>query len=140
MNLAAAVYDALAGDATLAGLLADYNGSPAIFTVQPVPGDAVLPYIVTAGHAVDAPFDTKLTRGRAVIRDVRCYAEADGSAIVIEAIAERVLALLHRQPLDIDGHTWVMSDCTGPIVADGGGAEDGTYGRIIMLSLVAQED
>lgn len=141
MNLSAAIYDLLAADGTLVGLLAAYEGEPAIFTVQPAPGDAILPYIVTAGQVVDGAWDTKTTRGRAVIRDVRCYAAADGSAVVIEAIAERVRALLHRQPLDIDGFTWVISDCNGPITADeSGGAGDGVYGRILSLSLTAQED
>lgn len=136
MNLSAALYDRLAADAILEGLLADYNGSPAIFTVQPAPGDAVLPYIITAGQVVDLPWDTKVSRGREVWRDLRCYAPASGSAVVVEAIAERVRVLLHRQPLVIEGHTWVVSNVTGPITAD----ERDAYGRIVTLSLKAQED
>lgn len=133
--LTAAIYDRLAQDATLAGMLATYNGSPAVFTTAPAPGDAVRPYVVTAGEAVQIPFDTKTTRGRDVIRDVRCYADADGSVVVVEAIAERVRVLLHRQPLPITGFDWILSECSGPIVAD----ERDVYGRIISLSLMAQE-
>ncbi len=135
MNLTAALYDKLASDPTLSGLLATYKGLPAVFTVDPVPKDAVLPYIVTAGEVAHTPWDTKTTRGRAVIRDVRCYAEANGSAVVVEAIAERVRALLHRQPLQIDGCHWLISDVTGPIVAD----EQDAYGRILTLNLTVQE-
>lgn len=134
--LTAAIYDRLASEVELVALLAVYNGSPAIFTVDPVPGDAALPYLVTAGTVAQSPFDTKTTRGRDVLRDVRCYAEADGSAVVVEAIAEHVRAALHRLPLSISGFTWILSDCTGPIVAD----ERDVYGRIITLSLMAQED
>jgi len=134
--LTAAIYDKLTADATLTAMLTSYNGSPAVFTIDPVPGDAVRPYLVTAGEAVQTPFDTKTTRGRDVIRDVRCYADADGSAVVIEAIAERVRAVLHRQPLTIAGFDWILSDCSGPIVAD----ERDVYGRIISVSLKAQED
>lgn len=129
------IYDKLAGDATLTGLLSTYKGSPAVFTTDPAPGDATKPYIVTAGEVSQAPFDTKTTRGRDAIRDVRCYAEASGSAVVIEAIVERVRALLHRQAIVIDGYTWLISDVTGPIVAD----ERDTYGRIVSLRLRAQE-
>lgn len=129
------IYDKLAGDATLIGLLAEYKGSPAIFTTDPAPGDADKPYIVTVGEVSQAPFDTKTTRGREAIRDVRCYAEANGSAVVIEAIVERVRALLHRQPIVIDGFTWLVSNVTGPIVAD----ERDVYGRIVSLRLRAQE-
>jgi hypothetical protein len=130
------LYDKLAGDATMVGLLSSYEGNPAIFTMDPAPGDAELPYIVSAGEVSQAPFDTKTTRGRDLIRDVRCYAAADGSTVLVEAIAERARALLHRQELVIDGFRWLISDCTGPIVAD----EPDTYGRIISLSLKIQED
>ena len=130
-----AIYDKLANDGTLTALLATYNGSPAIFTIDPAPGDAELPYIVTAGAVVQLPFDTKTSRGRDLLRDVRCYAAADGSAVVVEAMAERVRALLHRQPLVISGFDWILSNCTGPIAAD----ETDAYGRIITVSLLAQE-
>jgi hypothetical protein len=133
--LTPSIYDTLAGDGTLAGLLAEYNGSPAVFTTDPAPGDAQLPYVVTVGEVSQAAFDTKTTRGRSLIRDVRCYAAADGSAIVVEAIAERVRRLLHLQALTIDGFDWLVSECSGPIVAD----EPDTYGRIVSLRLIAQE-
>lgn len=134
--ITAAIYDVLAGDATLVDLLSEYKGSPAIFTTDPAPGDAELPYIVSAGEVTQLPFDTKTTRGRDLGRDIRCYAPADGSAVVIEAIAERVRALLHRQPLTIAGWNWLISIASGPIAAD----EEDAYGRIISLSLVAQEE
>jgi hypothetical protein len=134
--LTAALYNRLAGDPTLVAMLPLYNGEPTIFTIDPAPGDAVLPYIVTAGEASQAPWDTKITRGRFTLRDVRCYGEATGSVIQIESIAERVRALLHRQALTIAGFTWVISSCDGPIIAD----ESGIYGRILSLSLWAQEE
>lgn len=133
--ITAAIYNKLAGDATLTAMLSTYGGNPAIFTIDPAPGDATLPYIVSAGETSQAPFDTKTSRGRDLIRDVRCYADADGSVITIEAIAERVRALLHRQSLTIAGFDWIISDVTGPIVAD----ERDYYGRVINLSLKAEE-
>lgn len=133
--LTAAIYNKLVGDPILAGMLADYQSAPAIFTIDPAPGDAQLPYIVTAGEPSQSPWDTKTTRGRSLTRDVRCYADADGSVVLIEAIAERVRVLLHRQALTIAGYQWVISNCDGPIVAD----ESGAYGRIISLGLTAQE-
>jgi hypothetical protein len=131
-----AVYDVLAGDSTLAGLLATYHGEPAIFTTDPAPGDAALPYIVTAGEVTHTPFDTKNTRGRQVWRDVRCYAAAaSGSAVAVEAIAERVRALLHRLPVAAAGFIWIWSECSGPIAAD----EDEAYGRIVTAKITFEE-
>jgi hypothetical protein len=125
----------LALDATLAGMLATYDGQPAVFTTDPAPGDAALPYIVSAGEIVDTPFDTKTTRGRQLWRDVRCYDHASGSAAEIDAMAERVRALFHRQALVIPGFVWIWAECTGPIAAD----EQDAYGRIVTVKLTIEE-
>lgn len=133
--LTAAMYDQMAGDGTLAGLLSTYDEEVAVFTTDPAPGNAILPYIVTAGESVQMPWDTKTTRGRQAWRDVRCYADANGSAVVVEAIAERVRALFHRVELTVAGFEWVWAECSGPIVAD----EQDAYGRIVTVKLTLQE-
>ena len=130
-----AIYDVLAGDATLVALLSTYGGEPAIFTTDPAPGDAELPYIVSAGEVAQTPWDTKTTRGRVAVRDVRCYTEASGSAVVVEAIAERARVLLHRQTLAISDFVCVVADCSGPVAADGQDA----YGRIVSVRLTIEE-
>ncbi len=135
MNLAAAIYDRLASDATLTAMLSTYGGAPAVFTADPAPGDAELPYIVTAGQTADAPFDTKTTRGREVWRDVRCYAAASGSCVIVDQIAERVRVLVHRSPLTVDSHTNWLAEVSGPIAAD----EDDVYGRVLTLRLIMEE-
>ena len=135
MDLTPAVYSRLAGDAELAALLATYKGAPAVFTSDPAPEDAALPYIVTAGQVGDTAFDTKTTRGRDVRRDVRCYAAATGSAVTVEAIAERVRVLFHRHKLAVSGmETWI-AEASGPIEADG----DEAYGRIVTVRLAMIE-
>lgn len=134
--LTSAIYDQLAGDGTLTALLAAYEGNPAIFTSDPAPGDAALPYIVTAGEVTQTPWDTKTTEGRMIIRDVRCYAAAEGSTVTVEAIAERVRALLHRQSFAIDGYRVIVSEVTGPIGAD----DRDVYGRVLSLNLTVQKE
>lgn len=133
--LTPALHAALSEDTQLAGMLAKYKGLPAVFTSRPVPGAAKEPYIISAGEVNDLPWDTKNSRGREVRRDVAVYAEADGSPLVVEAIAERVRTILHRRALVIQGYNWVISDVTGPIALDG----DGSYGRVLTLTLKAQE-
>ena len=135
MDLTAALYDLLTGDAELVALLSTYQGEPAVFTTDPAPEDAALPFVVSAGQVADSAFDTKTTRGRDVRRDVRCYAPVDGSAVTVEAIAERVRELLHRHQLAVSGmETWI-AETSGPIVAD----EDDAYGRIVSVRLVMME-
>jgi len=133
--LSEAIYDLMTGDPTLEGLLATYRGAPAFFTTDPAPGDATMPYGVSAGEVAVAPWDTKTTLGREVWRDVRFYADADGSAVTVEALAERARALLHRQTLSVDGFRMVVAECSGPIAAD----EDDAYGRILTIRLILEE-
>jgi hypothetical protein len=129
------LYDRLSSDADLIALLNSYGGQPAIFTTDPAPGDAVLPYIVTAGEVAQSPADTKNSRGRQLMRDVRCYTANSGSAVTVEAIAERVRVLLHRFELVISNWQTVIADCTGPVVAD----ELDAYGRIVTVNYRLEE-
>ena len=130
-----AVYEVLTADNTLTAMLGTYEGDAAIFTTDPAPGDAVLPYIVAASVPVQTPFDSKQTRGRTAWIDIRCYTGATGSAQAVDAIAERVRALLHREPLLIDDHIWLWSECTGPVSAN----EAEAYGRIVTLKVTFEE-
>lgn len=134
--LTAAIYDVLAGDAQLVGMLESYKGLPGVFTTHPVPGDAQAPYVVTVGEVVQVPFDTKTSRGRDLIRDVRAYAPANGDNVTVEAIIERARWLLHRRPLAVAGFGWVLSNVTGPIAVD----ESNYYGRSISVSVKLQEE
>jgi len=46
-----------------------------------------------------------------------------------------VRALLHRQPLDVEGFGVFLAECTGPIVAD----EPDAYGRIVTVRFIMME-
>jgi hypothetical protein len=135
--LTEAIHNLLTSDATLAALLATYGeyGGPAVFTTDPAPGDATLPYVVSAGDVVDAAFDTKTVAGRRIWRDVRCYAPATGSSETVERIAERVRKLLHRTPFAVDGWNIHIVECAGPVAAD----EPGAYGRIVTAKITMME-
>lgn len=131
-----AIYETLSTDTTLAGLLSNYGRDPAIFTVDPAPEDAAFPYIVAAGSPVQIPYDTKLTRGRQIWRDIRCYSDISGSAEEVETIAERVRALLHRKTIDTVDYSTIWAECDGPTVADDGNS----YGRIVTLKITIQDN
>jgi hypothetical protein len=132
--LSAAIYTRLANDAILSEMLTTYASAPAIFTTRPVPGDATPPYLVTAGDVADAANDSKNSLGRETRRDVSIFAPANGSAALIEQIAERVRVVLHRQALSIAGYRWLISECSGPVANDG----DGYYGRVVTVRVVTE--
>lgn len=134
--LTQALYNVLAGDATLTALLATYGGNPAIFTTEPVPGDAEMPYIISAGAVAQESNDTKTGQGRIVTRDIRCYSGVTGSAETVEDIAERARALLHRQALTISDYEWLITVASGPMAAD----EEDAYGRIVTIRVFVEKE
>ncbi len=133
--LSEAIYDLITGDPTMIGLLATYEGGAAFFTTDPVPGDATMPYGVSSGQVTVNPFDTKTTLGREVWRDLRFYADLGGSAVTVEALAERARTLLHRQTLAVDGFDVFVAECSGPIIAN----DPDAYGRIVTVRLMMEE-
>lgn len=130
-----AFFDTLSGDATLIGLLSTYRGGAAVFTQQPVPDDADLPFVVTAGEVSTTEFDTKTTEGREILRDIRCYADDQSDLKTLEDIAERVRELFHRQDIPIAGFQTVVSEATGPFTSD----EDGVFARIVTIRMKLQK-
>lgn len=133
----AGIWSRLATDATLAGMLSTYAGVAAVFTVDPVPDDAVLPYVVIPGAVATVPADTKTMLGRQSTYDVRCYTAATGSTVAVDAIAERVRSLLHRQPIAVAGFGVYVANATGP---SEGPEEPDAYGRIVTIRLTMQEN
>jgi hypothetical protein len=136
MGVTQAVYERLAFDSALASMLASFEGRPAIFTYEPVPGDAPLPYILTAGDLlgrVRVPESTKLTYGARVARDVRIFAEASGSMAQVEAIAERVWELFEKAVLFVPGWTQVLrSRADRPII---GPRDERVYMLIVSVTI-----
>jgi len=143
-DITEALYTRLSGDATLQGLLSTYEGGAAVFTTDPIPENAELPY-VTVLPIAEVPFDSKQTfaggatgnmlLGREISYDVGCYDEDDGSIVDVEAIRERVRALLHRHVLTISNFTTVIAEVSGALPAD----EDGVFGRIVTIRLIVEE-
>ena len=124
-----AFFTTLKGDATLIADLSSFNSRKSIFMYQPIPKDVEPPYIISTGEISDDSFDTKDTVGREIRRDIRCYDFAEGDAIRIERIAERVRTLFHRQSISFTGFKTIHIDVFGPIIAD----EEDLYGRILTV-------
>ena len=134
-----AIRDVLVADSTLTAMLSTFTprgggtAAPAIFTQDPVPENAALPYVVVAGPISDEPFDAKgEPLGRDALIDIRCYTARTGSVSVVTQIASRVRTLLHRQEVAVTGLAWIETILSGPIKQD----EDETYGRVLNARLM----
>lgn len=139
MSISAAFYNRLMEDAELRTMLAQYNGMSAVFTASPVPDDASLPYIITAGQVSDSteiPVNTKNRTATQFIRDIRIYSEQTGSMAQIEKIGERVWSIFHKQPLVIDGWKVLEVKAGRPITYP----QDGVYGLYVSVIVTMQQN
>jgi len=130
--IAQAFYDVLANDGTLTGQIAQFKGSPAIFTAAPVPHNAPFPLIVTEANVSDVAEDDLGTLGRDIQRDIRIYSKATGSTADIDDIAERVRELFHKQDITVSGYHTLISTVSGPV---GAPADPDLYGRVLTVRL-----
>lgn len=113
--LTQAIYNQMANDSTLTGMLS--SGASSIFMYAPVPSASTRPFVVCANSIADQPFDTKTTTGREVTRLIGCYDVSTGTYDTVEAIAERVRTLFHRVILTVAGYTMILAEAKGPIIA-----------------------
>jgi len=141
MNLTVGLYTALAGDGTLTALLNTYRTAPGIFTSFPIPADATfsgnLGYIVAHTIVADLGDDDTDQNGRMVTRDIHCFTKATGSVAAVEAIAERVRTVLHRNPITVSGFKNIQTLCQGPVDLP---TDDTLYGRLVTAQFLLHEN
>jgi hypothetical protein len=78
----------------------------------------------------DVPLDTLAEEGRLIVRDIGCYAPAQGTTIIINQITERVRALFHRKPLTMEGYGNFIATVQGVLVAP---TDRTVIGRIVSV-------
>ena len=139
MSITAALYTRLADDDVLAGMLATYgpDNAPAIFTGATVPGDARFPWLHAPGAETDTPYEAKNEAGRSFTRRIRCVTDEAHTAVLVEAIADRVHALLHRHPLTIAGVNNYVVDVDGPTVV---ATDPDLQGRDVVARFLTTEE
>ena len=127
-----AIFDLLAGDSVLPGLLADFQGEPGIFTMKTVPPDAARPYIWTYGEIANVEFSAKDIPGVEVTRDIWIVADETGDEDPVMTIANRVRDLLHRATLSI-GKSNMSTIARGPRIGMSG---DDVTARIVTVDFI----
>lgn len=113
--LTQAIYNQMANDSTLTAMLS--SGASSIYMYAPIPSAATRPLIVCANSVADKAVDTKNSSGREITRLIGCYDNSTGTYDTVEAIAERVRFLFHRQILTVTGYTMILAEAKGPIIA-----------------------
>jgi len=129
-----AIFDVMNADTLLVGLVSQFEGEPAIFTMKEVPPDAKRPYIWSYGDITNTPFESKTQLGRDVTRDIWCVADDVGDEDLVMSIANRVRDIFHRTVMSI-GIGNMRTVALGPRVGMSG---DDITARIVTLEFVYQ--
>ncbi len=129
-----AIFDVMNADTLLVGLVSQFDGQPAIFTMKEVPPDALRPYIWSYGDITATPFESKDLRGRDVTRDIWCVDDDNGDEDLVMDIANRVRDIFHRTVMTI-GIGNMRTVALGPRVGPSG---DDVTARIVTLEFVYQ--
>lgn len=129
-----AIFDVMNADTLLVGLVSQFDGQPAIFTMKEVPPDALRPYIWSYGDIVSTPFESKDLRGRDVTRDIWIVVDDTGDEDLVMTIANRVRDIFHRTVMTI-GLGNMRTVALGPRVGPSG---DDITARIVTLEFVYQ--
>jgi hypothetical protein len=135
-NLDQPLRTAIVGNAGITALLSTYGGAPAVFSRQPVPGDATYPLIVIGPNSA-AENEDGLNDFRPInIKEILCYALNDTAAHsrVADDIAFRIRDLFHRQRNAITVVGWSVIDirAQGPEMQF---TDDQTTGRVVSLNI-----
>lgn len=105
------IYDALAADGTLTGLLAAYRSGYAIMDGYKLPADMESPAVLYEVIS-DTNFDSKTGRIRVIVVDFTIYTGVSGDPVTV---AERIRTLLHRVSITVSGWTNIITEVNGPV-------------------------
>jgi hypothetical protein len=108
LNLQAAIYTALRGDATLTSLLAPASGSPSASSIfdhvpQSSTGESLVPFpYVVIGDTTEAEFDTDDQTGRESTITLHAWSRYLGMGQV-KNVMDQIKVVLHNKPLSVSG-------------------------------------
>ncbi len=122
----------------LADYLSEYLTEPAVFDSELAAQNADFPFCLVSGPIANPPFNTKTSRGRETVYDVKIWEEDKGDRHALHKAIEIVKYLFDQRNsgLIVDGRTVLETNVTGPTALPSG---DGTQGMGITLEVINEE-
>jgi len=109
--------------------ISTFSGAPSIFTVEPIPSDVQLPYMIVS-NVSEVPFDTKTEDGREVLTDIRVYSQANGNVSLMDLLVDEIYGTFHNQIIAASGYENVITRVREITVLD----EIDVYGRVVTIN------
>lgn len=125
---------AIIANAAITGKLGKYQGAPSVHTRRPVPVDAGFP-MITVGPIITRSDEDGINSFRpVVVIDVNTYGEAVAHYRDVEAVADMIYAMFHRQlPITVSGYSVTQITASGPSPAPAD--DDQQVGRRVTLTI-----
>ncbi|MGB3834821.1 MAG: hypothetical protein WA975_23485 [Mesorhizobium sp.] len=126
---------AIIANAAITAKLGKYQGAPSVHTRRPVPADAGYP-LITVGPIITRSDEDLINGYRPiVVIDINVYGEAAAHYRDVEAVADMIYAMFHRQrrAISVTGYSVTQITATGPSPAPAD--DDAHVGRRISLTL-----
>lgn len=125
---------AIIANAAITAKLGKYQGAPSVHTRRPVPVDAGFP-MITVGPIITRSDEDGINSHRPiVVIDVNTYGEAAAHYRDVEAVADMIYAMFHRQrPITVAGYSVTQITATGPSPAPAD--DDQHVGRRVTLTI-----
>jgi len=128
IGLRGAIFQKLIANGNITSNVSEYLNYPAIFTVEPIPTDVNLPYIIVS-QVSEVPNDTKTHDGRELLIDIRIYTQKNGNVNVIENLVEEVYQEFHNEIVVVDNFQNYLLRVVDIVNSD----EEEVYGRIVSI-------
>ena len=135
LDLAPALYAAVASNVGVASQLGIYNGEPAIFTRRPIPEASTYPLVAISPDVTIGDEDGTNYDSPTVVRDVTVYGLGEVQYRAVETLAYLLRTQFHRQrdSITVTGWNVVSIIASGPRSAPTD--DDQTIGRVITLTI-----
>lgn len=125
---------AIIANTAITAKLGKYQGAPSVHTRRPVPVDAGYP-MITVGPIITRSDEDLINGYRPiVVIDVNTYGEAGAHYRDVEAVADMIYAMFHRQrAITVTSYSVTQITASGPSPAP---ADDDTHiGRRVTLTI-----
>ena len=128
VGLRGAIFQKLISNENITNNVSEYLGYPSIFTVEPIPTDVELPYVI-ASQVSEVPNETKTKDGRSILIDIRIYTNEDGNISLIENLVEEIYQMFHNKEISTnDFENYLLR-----VVEISNADEEKVYGRIVSI-------
>ena len=128
VGLRGAIFQKLISNENITNNVSEYLGYPSIFTVEPIPTDVELPYVIVS-QVSEVPNETKTKDGRSILIDIRIYTNEDGNISLIENLVEEIYQMFHNKEISTnDFENYLLR-----VVEISNADEEKVYGRIVSI-------